>query len=422
MQLERCRICRSSELRERIDLGDMAFTGVFPSKQYEVVNTGSLCLVECRKCGLVQLNQNFDPEVLYGPTYGYRSGLNKGMVEHLRKIPNAIKKLVDIKSDDVVLDIGSSDGTLLWGWKDKLTGFPKRIGFDPQAERFRKRYPPGASVFPGFFTPYKFTEISLEKAKAITSVAMFYDLPDPVAFAQDVAACLAQDGIWYTEQAYLPAMLESGGFDTICHEHLEFYGLAQIQTTAIMAGLKIVDFGFNEINGGSFWAMFAHWDSQHEESGLLADAIATEKKRVNDAAWLKFEDRITESKRALEDFLTQTKRDGKRVLGLGASTKGNVLLQHFGINSDHLDAISDVNEDKWGSFTPHPDPEKRIPIVSEEEARAMKPDYFLVLPWHFAEGIIEREREFLQNGGGLVFALPKFKIHQAADAELREIA
>ena len=418
MLLDRCRLCRSSELLQRLDLGEMAFTGVFPRKRDDTVPSGRLSLMECQTCGLVQLDRHFDLDFLFGPTYGYRSGLNKAMAKHLAEIPMRLRELVKMGPGDTVVDIGSSDGTLLRAWENGVFC----IGFDPQGNRFAEMYPDLSMVIPEFFTSKKFLEISLVKAKVITSIAMFYDLLDPLAFAQDIAAALARDGVWFMEQAYLPAMIETTGFDTICHEHLEFYGLRQIKVIAKMAGLKIVDFGFNKVNGGSFWVVLAHWDSPYKMSDRLDVAIGGEKERLNELAWRRFETRVADTKKATLEFLERARLEGKRVLGLGASTKGNVLLQAFGIDASHLGAISDVNEDKWGSFTPHPDPAKRIPIVSEADARAMKPDYFVVLPWHFADSIIEREQDFLQNGGGLVFPLPKFRIHQAADAGLRETA
>ena len=421
MLLDRCRICRSSELLQRLDLGEMAFTGVFPRKRDDAMPSGRLSLVECQTCGLVQLDRHFDLDFLFGPTYGYRSGLNKGMVDHLYEVCAQIRELVSLKQGDVVVDIGSSDGTLLKAMAQLRHG-TIGIGFDPQGARYQEMYPPGAAVITEFFTSKKFLETSSIKAKVITSIAMFYDLLDPLAFAQDIAAALARDGVWFMEQAYLPAMIEATGFDTICHEHLEFYGLEQIRVIAKMAGLKIVDFGFNKVHGGSFWVVLAHLESLYSVSEKLTGAVGGERTMLSELAWRRFETRIADTKKATLEFLEMARREKKRVLGLGASTKGNVLLQAFGIDASHLAAISDVNEDKWGSFTPHPDPAKRIPIVSEADARAMKPDYFLVLPWHFAEGIIKREEDFLQNGGGLVFPLPKFRIHQAADAGLRETA
>lgn len=410
--IQRCRICGSSQLTPVIHLGDQALTGVFPKHRNDVVATGPLELVRCNQaggCGLVQLHHSFPAEQMYGATYGYRSGLNRGMVEHLRGIATTLQARQLLGRDDVVLDIGANDGT-------SLSFYPPNgatlIGIDPNAEKFRKYYRDDIQVVADFFTAGAFLNASGgRRAKIITSIAMFYDLEAPQQFVDDIAKSLTDDGVWFFEQSYLPLMLEATAYDTICHEHSEYYALSQIEYMLTRAGLEVIDVVTNDTNGGSFAITAAKRGSGHVASPAVAAMRHAEQGLgLNDPAiYDGFTRRVHHHRADLKNCIQSILKKGQRIVGYGASTKGNVLLQYCGITAQELPCIGEVNEDKFGSFTPG----TLIPIVSEAEARSLKPDYLLVLPWHFRKEIIRREASYLQNGGRLLFPLPAIETFPA---------
>jgi len=255
-----------------------------------------------------------------------------------------------------------------------------------------------------------------KRAKVITSIAMFYDLERPQAFVDEIAALLDPDGVWVFEQSYLPSMLETNSYDTICHEHLEYYGLAQVKRMLDKAGLKVVDLEFNDVNGGSFSVTAAPRASRHAEATELVERTLRKEDELllaADRTYRDFAGRAADHKRALVGLLRDLKQQGKKVFGYGASTKGNVLIQYCGIDPQLVSCIAEVNEDKFGAFTPR----SLIPIVSEAEARRQKPDYFIVFPWHFRAGILKREEAFLRGGGQFIFPLPRIDIVSAAGTE-----
>ncbi|MBI1273681.1 MAG: methyltransferase domain-containing protein [Alphaproteobacteria bacterium] len=406
--IENCRLCGSGGLTDVFDLGTQALTGVFPKSAAENIPAGPMRLVQCDDCNLVQLAHNYQPGMLYGQTYGYRSGLNASMVRHLEGKVAAVCARVALQPGDWVIDIGSNDGTTLGAYK--VEGL-RRLGIDPSAAKFRKFYQPGIEVVEDFFSADAARKIvgAGGKARVITSIAMFYDLQDPCAFAREVAEMLADDGVWVFEQSYLPAMLAARSYDTVCQEHLEYYALAQIKFMADKIGLKIVDVALNDINGGSFSVTAAKQAAPWPEATAMIHAMMAEEKRLGldtPAPLQAFQQVARAQREELLKLLQRLQSEGKKVLGYGASTKGNVLLQYCGINSETLPCIAEVNPDKFGAFTPG----TKIPIVAETEAHAMQPDYFLVLPWHFRDAIVAREQAFLARGGKLIFPMPELEI------------
>lgn len=404
-QVKKCRVCGSSQLTSVMNLGEQALTGRFPSTPTEHIATGPLELLFCPECTLVQLGHEYNADQLYGDHYGYRSGLNKSMVRHLKDKIGVLERAAKLTEGDWVLDIGSNDGTTLGSYQ---TAGINRIGIDPTAHKFRKYYAEGIQVVEDFFTaaPYLATADG-RPAKLITSMAMFYDLDAPVDFVRDVKACLAPDGLWHFEQSYLSAMLHTNSLDTICHEHVSYYSFNAIEEILRRAGMRVVDVSFNDVNGGSFAVT-----ATHEESGIEGNLPVIDWVRATEETLgIKTEEPLKEfAKRAktqvdlLVNLLDRLNAAGRKVVGYGASTKGNVLLQYAGIKADKLPAIGEINPDKYGYVTPG----THIPIVSDEEARAMNPDYFLVLPWHFRADILSRsrEQEFLRDGGHFIFPLP----------------
>lgn len=405
--INKCRICGGTDLTSVMVLENQALTGVFPKSKSEKITSGPVELIKCigeNSCGLVQLRQSYDLAEMYGMNYGYRSGLNASIVKHLESKVKGILSLDILKAGDLIIDIGSNDATTLKAYPQDLYGL---VGIDPTGIKFSDYYPKNIKLIPEFFSADAVNKaLNGKKAKVITSFSMFYDLEDPIAFAKEIEGSLDDNGIWVFEQSYLPAMILTNSFDTICHEHLEFYALKQIMWIADAAGLKVLDVEFNDINGGSFSITAAKKASDLQPKTIKLEKILADERAMGldtTEAFDSFKVRVEEARIALMNFLNEAKTSGKRVCGLGASTKGNVLLQYYGIDSNLVESIGEVNSDKFGSFTPG----TLIPLVSEAELLKSNPDYLLVLPWHF--------RAFFESlpamkGRTLVYPLPKFEI------------
>ncbi len=409
--ITRCRVCDNSDLVTVLDLGEQVLTGIFPRRPDEPVPTMPLALVKCVEdcggCGLVQLRDTGDLGLMYGEHYGYRSGLNRSTVEHLRRKVDTVLQMVDVGPGDLVLDIGSNDSTLLRQYPRTGATF---VGIDPTGRKFHSWYPSDVTLIPEFFRRELITDrFGGRRAKVVTSIAMFYDLPRPMDFMRDVYDVLSDDGVWMLEQSYLPDMLDTTSYDTVCHEHLEYYALRQIEWMAERVGFVIRKVELNGMNGGSFCLTLARRDGRHpaDEAGVAALRRREEAMGLSTAApYEAFTRRVAEHREALNGFLAGSAAAGRLTLGWGASTKGNVILQYCGITPAQLPAIAEVNDDKLGRFTPG----TGIPIVSEAEVRSRRPDQLLVLPWHFRDFFIEREHAFRAAGGKLVFPLPRLSL------------
>lgn len=408
-RISKCRICSSKTLASVLDLGTQALTGVFPRANTEVPS-GPLQLVKCSQCDLVQLAHNYDLSLLYGDNYGYRSGLNASMVRHLQEKVRRIQGLAKLRPGDLIVDIGSNDSTLLRSYD---AGGVERVGIDPSGPKFKKYYPADVRLIPDFFSGAVLqAAYPGRKAKVITSIAMFYDLEDPQAFVDQITSVLDAEGVWVFEQSYLPAMLAANAYDTVCHEHLEYYAMKQIDVLLRNAGLKVVDVEFNAVNGGSFSVAAAHAGASLPTAERAVKEVLERERRdgiYDTATYTRFAATVQEHKRTLLRLLGELKASGKQVLGYGASTKGNVVIQYCGIGPNEIPFIAEVNEDKFGAYTPG----SRIPIISETEARAKRPEYMLIFPWHFRDFIVEKEQPYLRSGGSLIFPLPEVQVVSA---------
>ncbi len=405
-RIEKCRVSGSTNLLSVLSLGNQALTGVFPASASVPVTVGPLELVWCPDSGLLQLAHVYEASEMYGENYGYRSGLNQSMVRHLTQKIGKLEQFADLKPGDTVLDIGSNDATSLKAYQ---TPSLNRIGIDPTGAKFRQYYPDDIKLVPDFFSAKNFDSVSKARAKIITSIAMFYDLEDPIAFARDIKASLAPDGVWHFEQSYMPSMLRLTSYDTICHEHVEYYSLQVVERILDAADMKVLDVQMNAVNGGSFAVTAGHKSSPLKANRAVIDWLLSQEDRMGLATpkpYREFEERVFRHREDLRRLLTALRDDGKRILGYGASTKGNVVLQFCGIGPDLVEAIAEVNPDKFGHVTPG----THIPIVSEADALKMKPDYYLVLPWHFKDGILQREQKFLADGGKMIFPFPEIEI------------
>lgn len=399
-----CRICGSRLLDDVIDLGDQYISSRFPTKGDYSTPQSPLVLCLCRQCGLLQLRQTTPPSELYEHGYGYQSGISNTMRSHLRSYHDELMGKVELREGDVVLDIGSNDATFLKFYPQGVV----RVGIDPTGSQFSSFYTDEVLI-PDYFSERIFRKrFPTERCRIVSSIAMFYDLQDPVRFASDIEKILDDEGVWACEQSYLLSMLETNSIDTICHEHIEYYALSQIKEIADRARLKIIDVQFNGSNGGSFRVYMAKRSSNHVECSALIHSIIQKEQDHGIRQPRTFHDfyqRCKTEARRLRMLIDAINHSGKRVWVYGASTKGNCTLQFAGITKEDIPYAVERNPQKFGRMTP-----TGIEIISEDEMRDSPPDYLLVLPWHFRKEIIEREGVFLGDGGALIFPFPHLDV------------
>lgn len=398
-----------------LSLGEQYVAGAFaePGGEQPVDRQIPLDLVRCDMtrdqdaCGLIQLRHTVPGSVLYH-SYWYRSGVNATMTQNLHEIARQAEAMAALQPGDLVVDIGCNDGTLLDGYSTDRLNY---LGFDP-SDVSGYAVEKGYEVVRDFYSHELFKlRYGDQKARVITSIAMFYDLEDPRAFVADVAGALAEDGVWVLELHYLPSMLERNQFDAIVHEHLEYYSLAVIERMLGELGLRAVRAELNDINGGSirlFVRRAGLSSADPEDDRRLQRLRITEFELALDAAdpydaFARGAERVRDE---LAGLCRRLVDEGKTIHVYGASTKGNTILQYCGLDSSLIPYAADRNPDKWGSETIG----TRIPIVGEEESRGMKPDYYLALPWHFLEEFLAREQEFVDRGGRFIVPLPEVRV------------
>lgn len=405
MKIKKCRSCKKKKLTKAFNIGTQILTGSFPSNKNTNIHKGSLEMVFCSNCKLLQLKNSFDPSKMYADNYGYMSSLNSSMIDHLKKKAQKIQKILKLNPKDIVCDIGSNDGTFLSFFSKKLT----LLGVDPTITKLSKYYRKDIIQIPNFFSKDLIINKTNKKIKIITTISMFYDLEDPINFAKEIYEILDDNGIWHLEQSYMPMMMKNNSYDTICHEHLEYYSLKSIKYIFDIVGFKIIDLEFNEINGGSFSITVAKKKSNHKEATLLVKWLIKKENlfKYNEiSTFKKFYYNIKKHKKIFKDLLINLNKNKKKIVGYGASTKGNVILQYCKIDSNLISKICDVNKFKHGKYTPG----SKIKIISEEKAKKIKPDYFIVFPWHFKNFILKKEEKFIKNGGKFIFPLPEIEI------------
>lgn len=402
-----CKICNYNNLVKVIDLGEQKNTSIFPKiNELKYVNTHSIKLYLCCECGLVQLDEVTPPDTIYKTgNYGYKSSISHTMKKHLKSYHEEVISKKQPHKNDIVLDIGSNDGTFLHFYDNDI----RRIGIDPTGKQFQTNYYDLELVTDYFSKDLFVKQFGNIKCSIITSICMFYDLPDPVKFAKDIYELLDDEGIWTCEQSYLLSMLKTNSLDTICHEHIEYYALTQIKEIADRAKLKIIDVKFNSSNGGSFRIYFAkQQSSEFNECTDLINTILKEEQEYKikeQDTYIYFVKRCNNELNKFTTFLKNINKDGKRAYIYGASTKGNCILQYCNITDSDAKYAVERNPAKIGLCTI-----TGIEIISEETMRDDPPDYLIVLPWHFKDEIIVREKEYLDNGGQLIFYFPTFEI------------
>jgi hypothetical protein len=349
--------------------------------------------------------------------YWYRSGINATMTKELGNIVQEIVSRINLQDNDIWLDIACNDGTLLRQVPSNLI----KLGIDPADDTFHAEASKHGTIVQDYFSydAYQRTGYGDKKAKVVTTIAMFYDLMDPHPFIKDVVSILDDNGVWVLQMSYTPLMIEQLAFDNICHEHAYYYSLMSIKKLFEQHDLKIVDCDLNDVNGGSFRVYvqkniadvtsFATSPLRDVCNFRVNSILEYERKNfdltdVN--VWMKFQHKIEELKEQTISFIKAEKAKGKVICGYGASTKGNTLLQWFGLDNTLIDAIAERSPYKFGLKTIG----TNIPILSEEEVRKMNPDYMLVLPWHFISEFVKRESEYLKNGGKFIVPCPRFEL------------
>ncbi|MBU4298554.1 class I SAM-dependent methyltransferase [Patescibacteria group bacterium] len=410
--IKTCRVCGSKKLIPLLSLGGIYVSNFLdakegnPPKFLKQPLELMICDITESGCGLVQLRHTFSAELLYR-NYWYRSGVNQSMIESLADIARKAEKIAKPKRGDYIIDIGSNDATLFRFYK---TAGIHLVGFEPARNLIsyaKKNFPSGEYINDFFNFKAWQKKYGNKKAKIITAIAMFYDLDNPNEFIADIVKCLDEKGTLVIQMSYLPSMLQQNAYDNICHEHLEYYSLDSLNNLLKRHNLEIFDVELNDVNGGSFRTYI-----QPKRYRIISKNVRKlEKferriKLFSRKTYEAFASRVIDSKNKLYEFIKKETKKGKRVYVYGASTKGNTLLQFCNLDGNLIKAAADRNPDKWGKKTVG----TLIPITSEEQARREKPDYFLILPWHFLKEFIQREKDYLKTGGKFIVPLPKFKI------------
>ena len=400
-KIQACRNCQNVGLKHILSIGNQHLVDFLEDEQENFTAPLELvlCDPESNGCGLLQLHHTVSPDLLYR-RFWYKSGVNQTIRDDLEEIVRKVEQKVNLENDDIVIDIGANDGTLLRFYKNKSI---KSIGFEPANNLLEEASIDTFKIFNEYFNAKSFkSEFGIKKARVVTSISMFYDLDKPHDFVGDVKDILDENGIWILQMNYLVTMLENNAFDNIVHEHLEYYSLQSLEYLLNRHDLEVFDVEQNNINGGSI-RVYIKFISKNVDS---VREYETKIGLNNTKTYLDFAERIQNLKEQTCKFIEDEIRDGKKIYVYGASTRGNTLLQYYGLNSESILAAAERNPEKWGKKTVG----SRIPIISEEQARLEKPDYFLILPWYFIEEFVKRENEFLQNGGKFLIPLPEFKV------------
>ena len=405
MKIKNCRNCKNTELFDLFSLGKISFTGRFPNTIRQNVPKAYLNVLMCKKCKLVQLDRNFDLNYLYGKSYGYRTGINKTMTDHVKKIVRKCSALVKLKSKQYVLDIGSNDATLLNFYANDII----KVGVDPLVNKYKKFYKKINYKISNFFKIKDIEKIKIKKKfKIISALSVFYDLRDPNKFIKEIKKILDDKGVFVLEHVDLYYIIKNNIFDTICHEHLVFYSTKIIIEMMKNNDLKVFNHEYNEINGGSSRYYICHSKANFKVSKNIKKVLLRENLQGIELkkTYKLFFTKILNEKIKLIKLIKKIKNEKQDIHGYGASTKGNVLLQFYNINNKVVNYIADRNPLKWNSFTPG----TRIKIISESQSRKIKPHYYLVLPWHFKNEILIREKNIRKKGTKFIFPLPKVRV------------
>ncbi len=394
IKIKKCRLCNNRKLEKIHNFGNFYVSTFLENKNVKPI-MAPLSLVYCKVCKLLQLEHSAPQEIMYKQYYWYKSGINKTMIKSLKELSSEIKKFIKLKANDIILDIGANDGTLLKNFKKNIT-----IGCEP-AKNLKKDLKSNSKYqINDFWNRENYNKLAkskkLTKAKVITAIGMFYDLEDPNKFIKDAADCLEDDGIFVAQLMCLQDMLETNDMGNICHEHLEYYSYESLKYLFENNGFKIFKIFKNNVNGGSYRI--------YCKKNINKSFRIKEKSGIIEIK--KFIKRVEDNRIKTINFINKIIKDNKKIFVYGASTKGNTILQYYKLTSKHIKYAADRNPVKWGKYTVG----SKIKIISEETARKLKPDYFFILPWGFIKEFKKREISWLKKGGVFIVPFPKLKI------------
>jgi len=388
-----CRLCHSPEMETLHSLGNLYVSNFVDKSEINKGTKAPLELCICNTCSLIQLRHTAPMELMYARYYWYRSGVTDIMRTALRNVTVEIEDMVSLSEGDVVLDIGANDGTLLKSYS--IDGL-ETVGCEPADNLVEELRTKTRHTIHDFWNIENFEKLGVGKARVVTAIGMFYDLEDPNQFIADAQKVLAEDGVFVAQLMCLASMLEKNDLGNICHEHLEYYSLDSLKYLFEQNGLEMFKIEENNVNGGSYRIFARHYKGtgiEYDEHYSPDDLRA-------------FIERIKENKKKCIDFIRGEVANGKTVYVYGASTKGNTILQYYGLDASLITAAAERSPEKWGKYTVG----TGIPIVSESDARDAQPDYFLVLPWAFLDEFYDREAEWRKKGGKFLVPLPEFRV------------
>ena len=402
-----CRNCKKKSFKKISNIGNQPISSLFLRKKIRI-KSFSLDLYICNSCKLIQLSKIPNLKDMYGPEYGYKTSMSNFMIKHLKQKIGYLKKYKILKKNSNILDIGSNDGTFLNFFSSNKKKY-NLYGIDPSASAFIENYKKDINIVVDFFNKSSVEKNFIKKKKKIkfsliSSYAMFYDIEDPNTFCKYIDKVLDKNGIWTLEFSYFPLLLKNLTYDQICHEHCVYYTLNTFNKILLKNNLKIIDYNLNEVNGGSIEVFCAKKNSKFRACSKKIDNLIFEEKKINQASFDRFNLRVENSKKNLLLFLENCKKN--EVIGYGASTKGNVIINYCGFNNKKIPYTCDANPKKIGKYTPG----SFIKIISKNKMRKMNPKYLLVFIWSFRSEVIKQEEKFIKKGGKLVFPLPIFHV------------
>jgi hypothetical protein len=396
-KVKKCLLCGNSKLRSLFNVGNLYVSNFVSKKNISNGTKSKLNLLYCNHCTLIQLSHLAPQEIMYRRFYWYKSGVTKTMREGLKELFSDCVKKAKLKKNDIILDIGANDGTLLKYFK--LNKF-KTIGCEPATNLKAELKKNCNYLISNFWSKKELFKLlnkkKLKKPKLITAIGMFYDLEDPNKFIKDAADSLDKNGVFVAQLMSLKSMIEKNDLGNICHEHIEFYSFKSIKYLFEKNGLEIFKISSNDINGGSY-----RFYCRKFKKGSITLPKENILKMMK-----KFVYRVKKNKRITLNFIKKQIENNKKIFLYGASTKGNTVLQYYGLNKRIIPYAAERSPFKWGKYTIG----TGIKIISEKEAKKMKPDFFFVTPWGFIKEFIKREKNWLNNGGKFILPFPKMKI------------
>lgn len=397
-----------------LSLGKM-YPSSFVNKDFDYTNARQydMTIVKCARTGAARLKESPPDNELWGDYY-YRSDCNFQMIDDLYDIVRSVYDRVECptsRKGDIWLDIASNCGVILEAVPNVYT----KVGIDPVKGEIYERAKQHGTIIQDFFSKevWEKSEFAGRKCKVITAAAVLYDVPDPQKFIQDCADILDPDGVLVLQFSYQPLMMDFNSFSDICAEHRYYLNFTDVSTFLHNAGLEAFDVELNAVNCGSIRIYARQFK---EDADSINDFIASfkigglveleNKWYRGRSAWTRMKEGVDLMKYDLLDLFREAKANNRKVLGLGASTKANTILQYFGITPDDLPAIGETDPKKVGLHMIG----SHIPIVSQEEVLAQNPDYIIVFVQQYLDSIKEQLKDYLARGGKIITLFPEVRI------------